>query len=125
MGHHSLPSLSSSSSFSAHHFKPLLIVDLSAIESPSAVETATIFDSATTITEEKIEKLTVVLNLDETLVCAYETSTLPPALRNQATKARLKWFELECMSSNKEFEGKPKVNYVTIFERLGLHELLK
>ncbi|GKV28286.1 hypothetical protein SLEP1_g37363 [Rubroshorea leprosula] len=124
VGHHPLLSSSSSSS-SAHRFKPLPVVDSPEIESPSAVQIAAVFDSATTVTEEKIEKLTVVLDLDETLVCAYETSTLPPALRNQATEAGLKWFELECVSSDKEFEGKPKVNYVTVFERPGLHEFLK
>ena len=45
--------------------------------------------------------LQVVLDLDETLVCAYETSSLPAALRNEATEAGLKWFELECVSSDK------------------------
>lgn len=45
--------------------------------------------------------LQVVLDLDETLVCAYETSSLPPSLRNQATDGGLKWFELECVSSDK------------------------
>jgi hypothetical protein len=39
--------------------------------------------------------------LDETLVCAYETSSLPAVVRNQATEAGLKWFELECISSDK------------------------
>lgn len=72
-----------------------------------------------------VEKLTVVLDLDETLVCAYETSSLPAVLRDQATEAGLKWFELECISSDKEIEGKPKVNYVTVFERPGLDEFLK
>lgn len=43
----------------------------------------------------------VVLDLDETLVCAYETSSLPSMLRSQATEAGLKWFELECISSDK------------------------
>lgn len=43
----------------------------------------------------------VVLDLDETLVCAYETSSLPVSLRNQATEAGLKWFEMECLSSDK------------------------
>ena len=43
----------------------------------------------------------VVLDLDETLVCAYETSSLPAILREQATEAGLKWFELECISSDK------------------------
>lgn len=42
-----------------------------------------------------------MLDLDETLVCAYETSSLPPGVRNQATEAGLKWFELECLSSDK------------------------
>ena len=37
----------------------------------------------------------VVLDLDETLVCAYETSSLPAILRTQAIEAGLKWFELE------------------------------
>ncbi|KAL3630586.1 hypothetical protein CASFOL_023570 [Castilleja foliolosa] len=72
-----------------------------------------------------LEKLTVVLDLDETLVCAYETSSLPALLRSQATEAGIKWFELECISSDKEFEGKPKINYVTVFERPGLKEFLK
>ncbi|KAH9607636.1 hypothetical protein KSS87_014158 [Heliosperma pusillum] len=67
----------------------------------------------------------VVLDLDETLVCAYETSSLPPSLCSQATEAGLKWFDLECVSSDKECEGKPKISYVTVFERPGLHEFLK
>ncbi|KAI3470883.1 hypothetical protein Pfo_027546 [Paulownia fortunei] len=71
-----------------------------------------------------LEKLTVVLDLDETLVCAYETSSLPAMLCSRATEAGLKWFELECISSDKEFEGKPKINYVTVFERPGLKDFL-
>lgn len=43
----------------------------------------------------------MVLDLDETLVCAYETSSLPATVRNQAIEAGLKWFELECVSSDK------------------------
>ena len=43
----------------------------------------------------------MVLDLDETLVCAYETSSLPVIVRNQAIEAGLKWFELECISSDK------------------------
>lgn len=39
--------------------------------------------------------------MDETLVCAYETSSLPAVVRNQATEGGLKWFELECVSSDK------------------------
>lgn len=65
-----------------------------------------------------------MLDLDETLVCAYETSSLPAALRSQAIEAGLNWFDLECVSSDKEGEGKPKINYVTVFERPGLKEFL-
>lgn len=43
----------------------------------------------------------VVLDLDETLVSAYETSTLPSTIHTQAIEAGLKWFELECLSSDK------------------------
>lgn len=45
--------------------------------------------------------LQVVLDLDETLVCAYESSSLPAVVRDQATEGGLKWFELECVSSDK------------------------
>ncbi|XP_011623015.1 carboxy-terminal domain RNA polymerase II polypeptide A small phosphatase 1 isoform X1 [Amborella trichopoda] len=78
--------------------------------------------------EETFDKLTmsmqVVLDLDETLVCAYETSSLPIVVRNQATQAGLNWFELECVSTDTEGDGKQKVNHVTVFERPGLHEFL-
>ncbi|XWS74806.1 hypothetical protein CRYUN_Cryun01aG0029300 [Craigia yunnanensis] len=117
-------SSSSTTSPSTHRFKPLPDVDSTEIESPATVEIAAVLDSPVVVDEDRIEKLTVVLDLDETLVCAYETSSLPPALRNQATDAGLKWFELECVSSDKEFEGKPKINYVTVFERPGLQEFL-
>lgn len=43
----------------------------------------------------------MVLDLDETLICAYETSSLPAVIKTQATEAGLKWFELECVSSDK------------------------
>ncbi|XP_058110231.1 uncharacterized protein LOC131253296 [Magnolia sinica] len=75
--------------------------------------------------DSPIGKLTVVLDLDETLVCAYETSSLPVVIRNQATEAGLKWFELECVSVDRDCEGKQKVNHVTVFERPGLHEFLQ
>ncbi|PWA68662.1 haloacid dehalogenase-like hydrolase (HAD) superfamily protein [Artemisia annua] len=74
--------------------------------------------------DDGLEKLTVVLDLDETLVCAYETSSLPDSVRKQATDAGLTWFELECVSSDRESDGKPKISYVTVFERPGLHEFL-
>ncbi|KAF8402647.1 hypothetical protein HHK36_010736 [Tetracentron sinense] len=123
------PLLSSSSP----SFKPLPVVELPQLKSPSpepepepepAAEVH-ISDCKDGDDDRCIEKLTVVLDLDETLVCAYETSSLPAMVRNQATEAGLKWFELECISSDKECEGKPKVNYVTVFERPGLEEFLK
>ncbi|XP_004500494.1 uncharacterized protein [Cicer arietinum] len=86
-------------------------------------------DSALQITSHAdhrpLQKLTVVLDLDETLVCAYETPGLPETLRTQATQAGLNWFELECVCSDKLVEGKPIINYVTVFERPGLKEFLR
>lgn len=105
------PLLSNSGSPS---FKPLPS-DESPTDTPPPAVSAT----------ETFEKLTVVLDLDETLVCAYETSSLPSIVRSQAIEAGLKCFDLECTSVDKEVEGKPKVNYVTVFERPGLHEFLK
>ncbi|XP_065872273.1 uncharacterized protein [Euphorbia lathyris] len=116
LGH--LPLLSSSNSF-----KPLPVVELSETDLPATVEIAT--GPEPPLVNEPIKKLTVVLDLDETLICAYETSSLPSVLRTQATQAGLKWFELECVSSDKECEGRPKINYVTVFERPGLAEFLK
>ncbi|KMZ75471.1 hypothetical protein ZOSMA_114G00680 [Zostera marina] len=72
-----------------------------------------------------LEKMTVVLDLDETLVCAYETSSLPTIIRTQATEAGLKSFELECTSTEREADGRLKVNHVTVFERPGLHDFLE
>ncbi|KAJ6803655.1 uncharacterized protein M6B38_292705 [Iris pallida] len=74
---------------------------------------------------EAIGRLKVVLDLDETLVCAYETSSLPSVVRTQAIEAGLKCFDLECISIDKEVEGRQKVNHVTVFERPGLHEFLQ
>ncbi|KAL5568590.1 hypothetical protein UlMin_025165 [Ulmus minor] len=123
LGH--LPLLSSSSSASSPPgFKPLSVIELPEHESPaeSAVQIAAGLGCDS---DDRSEKLTVVLDLDETLVCAYETSSLPAAVKNQATEAGLNWFELECVSSDKECEGRPKINYVTVFERPGLEEFLK
>ncbi|CAI9091718.1 OLC1v1026815C1 [Oldenlandia corymbosa var. corymbosa] len=112
---------------SSPQFKPLPVVELQEIEDPPHQRPAPPASSTVQFTpgaDERLEKLTVVLDLDETLVCAYETSSLPSMIRSQAIEAGLKWFELECVSSDKEFEGKPKINYVTVFERPGLHEFL-
>uniref|UniRef100_A0A453FV74 FCP1 homology domain-containing protein n=3 Tax=Aegilops tauschii subsp. strangulata TaxID=200361 RepID=A0A453FV74_AEGTS len=67
----------------------------------------------------------VVLDLDETLVSAYESSGLPPIVRTQAVEAGLHCFDMECISTDKDVEGKQKVNHVTVFERPGLHEFLQ
>ncbi|XP_010264631.1 PREDICTED: CTD nuclear envelope phosphatase 1 homolog [Nelumbo nucifera] len=117
------PLLASSSSSSSASFKPLPVVELPHQDLPSVPSHITSYDDSDL--DQRIEKLTVVLDLDETLVCAYETFSLPAIVRNQAIEAGLKWFELECVSSDKESDGKPKVNHVTVFERPGLREFLK
>ncbi|XP_042027520.1 CTD nuclear envelope phosphatase 1 homolog [Salvia splendens] len=126
-------SLLSSAPHAPPQFKPLPVLELSdyseeheeapGVTSPGAVPVRG--GEEGTADSLPFGKLTVVLDLDETLVCAYETSSLPAMLRSQATEAGIKWFELECISSDKEFEGKPKINYVTVFERPGLKEFLK
>lgn len=131
LGHYRLLSSSSSSSSTSSStsssFKPLPSVELQeydlSLSPPSALEITADYSPA--VDHRSFQKLTVVLDLDETLVCAYETSSLPAALRSQAIEAGLNWFELECVSSDKEGEGKPKINYVTVFERPGLKEFLK
>ncbi|KAM0867171.1 hypothetical protein ACQ4PT_042169 [Festuca glaucescens] len=70
-------------------------------------------------------RLTVVLDLDETLVCAYESSSLPAAVRTQAIEAGLHCFDMECVSSEKDAQGRQRMNHVTVFERPGLHEFLQ
>ncbi|XP_062095190.1 uncharacterized protein LOC133801072 [Humulus lupulus] len=109
-------------SSSSPSFKPLPLVELP-LCLEDGVSAADAHDPGHG--SDPLEKLTVVLDLDETLICAYETSSLPSMIRTQATDAGLKWFELECVSSDKECDGKPKISYVTVFERPGLHEFLK
>ncbi|KAK9159080.1 hypothetical protein Scep_005654 [Stephania cephalantha] len=117
-----LPLISSSTSEpeSSPSFKPLPVVELPHRDSSASRSENLSGDED----DRTTDKLTVVLDLDETLVCAYETCSLPPIVRFQATEAGLKWFELECMSSEKDYDGKPKVNHVTVFERPGLREFL-
>ncbi|KAH8484906.1 hypothetical protein H0E87_026610, partial [Populus deltoides] len=126
------PLLSSSSSSSS--FKPLPIVEIPLRETTSKKITDTAHDSTCVpddvsnsgaSDDSPTEKLTVVLDLDETLVCAYETSSLPPIIRTRAVEAGVKCFELEYFSSEKDVEGKPEINHVTVFERPGLREFLK
>ncbi|KAF5794975.1 putative HAD-like superfamily protein [Helianthus annuus] len=102
-------------SSSSPEFEPLPVVELSESAQappPYAASAVHIPPAGADVEYDVSQKLTVVLDLDETLVCAYETSSLPAIVRNQAIDAGLKWFELECVSSDKEFEGKAKVNYV-------------
>ncbi|XP_022891579.1 CTD small phosphatase-like protein [Olea europaea var. sylvestris] len=108
-------------------FKPLPVVELAEFEGESQETPCTPPAGVGGRVKDAppFEKLKVVLDLDETLVCAYETLSLPAIIRAQATEAGLKWFELECISSDKDVEGKPKINYVTVFERPGLKEFLK
>lgn len=73
---------------------------------------------------EDANKLTVVLDLDETLVCAYESAGLPHFLHAQSTQLGIKSFELQCISIDKDGEGKQKINHVTVYERPGLQEFL-
>ncbi|KQK05827.1 hypothetical protein BRADI_2g22770v3 [Brachypodium distachyon] len=64
-------------------------------------------------------RLTVVLDLDETLVCAYESSSLPATVHAQAIEAGLHCFDME------DADGRRRVNHVTVFERPGLHAFLQ
>lgn len=116
-------------SFLSPDFKPLPVADSPEFQqSPAAsveITAVTAVNGDGGVDYQEMKRLTVVLDLDETLVCAYETSSLPATVRNQAIEAGLKWFELECISSDKECEGKPKINYVTVFERPGLREFLE
>ncbi|MED6127650.1 hypothetical protein PIB30_089994 [Stylosanthes scabra] len=70
-----------------------------------------------------LRRLTAVLDLDETLVSAYERSSLSPETRTKAIKAGFNCFDMECVFE--EVEGKPTVSYVTVFERPGLKEFLR
>ncbi|XP_019151690.1 PREDICTED: CTD nuclear envelope phosphatase 1-like [Ipomoea nil] len=122
----SLTQLFSSLSPPSPQFKPLPVVELPESHEPAEAPPPSAAQiGAGSVDELRLPRLTVVLDLDETLVCAYETSSLPPVIRTQATEAGLDWFELECISSEKECDGKPKINYVTVFERPGLRQFLK
>ncbi|KAK3226133.1 hypothetical protein Dsin_005995 [Dipteronia sinensis] len=116
-------SLLAASSSSSPAFKPLPVAELPLQDSSFSVYNR-VCDGDNDDHDRKLEKLTVVLDLDETLICAYETSSLPASIRTQAIDAGLNWFELECLSSE-DSEGNRKVNYVTVFERPGLLEFLR
>uniref|UniRef100_A0A1J3GX37 CTD small phosphatase-like protein 2 n=1 Tax=Noccaea caerulescens TaxID=107243 RepID=A0A1J3GX37_NOCCA len=130
VAHHPLLSSSSSSSSAkaiADGFKPLPVTELPEIAAKSTVVTVEITSTRSSGEGEvsSIPRLTVVLDLDETLVSAYESSSLTSSIRTQAIEAGLKWFELDCISSTKVYNGEPKINHVTVFERPGLHQFLE
>ncbi|KAF9596935.1 hypothetical protein IFM89_014514 [Coptis chinensis] len=114
------------SSSSASSFKPLPVVELALQQESDSTVTGHVSSKEKEVGNDgKFEKLTVVLDLDETLVCSYETSILPDIVCNHAIESGLKWFDLECVSLDKDCDGKPKVNHVTVFERPGLQEFLE
>ncbi|EFJ06481.1 hypothetical protein SELMODRAFT_135380, partial [Selaginella moellendorffii] len=66
----------------------------------------------------------VILDLDETLVCAYDSAGLPPGLHSRAVNTGMTWFQLECLAADKDKEGNVKINCVMVYERPGLREFL-
>ncbi|KAI4324473.1 hypothetical protein MLD38_029961 [Melastoma candidum] len=122
--------LSPSSPRPSGSFRPLPVVEIQLQDDSSDLTDGLVGDAGDNVMIDSsdfsgMDKMTVVLDLDETLVCAYETLNLPEVLRAQAIEAGLKWFELECVSSDKECDGKPNINHVTVFERPGLREFLR
>nr|CAB3464986.1 unnamed protein product [Digitaria exilis] len=118
---------------------PLLPVAAQAQPSPEVAFVQLPSEAPADASTPPLRRLTVVLDLDETLVCAYESSTLPATLRTQAVEAGLHCFDMDCTSSEKakrdlqevmlhglqDAEGRQRVNRVTVFERPGLHEFLQ
>ncbi|KAK4792887.1 hypothetical protein SAY86_023322 [Trapa natans] len=103
-------------------FNALPVVELQDLDAPVS---ASVNISTDAISVDRVDRLTVVLDLDKTLVSAYETSILLAALCDQAIEAGSQWFEIECISSDKEIKGEFKVSHVTVFKRPGLREFLK
>eukprot|EP00850_Spirogloea_muscicola_P005304 SM000024S07766 [mRNA] locus=s24:325094:327146:- [translate_table: standard] len=71
------------------------------------------------------QRLTIVLDLDETLVCAYNSAGLPPSVHQNALKSGVSWFQLQCFTQEMDAFGIQKVNNVTVYERPGLREFLE
>eukprot|EP00897_Mesotaenium_endlicherianum_P003282 jgi/Mesen1/2982/ME000176S02023 len=74
--------------------------------------------------EKDKDRLTVVLDLDETLVCAYNSAGLPPGVHANALHGGISWFTLQCYAAEKDMNGFSRVNNVTVYERPGLKEFL-
>ncbi|KAI4382772.1 hypothetical protein MLD38_008690 [Melastoma candidum] len=115
-------------SSSSSPFNPIPLVELP-VSPPRQIPPSSSSSSAVVIpdsadTPDDLPRLTVVLDLDETLVWACETSSLPASIHKHAVDAGLKWFHLECISTEKDNGGKSKINHMTVFERPGLQEFL-
>ncbi|CAL4893996.1 unnamed protein product [Urochloa decumbens] len=104
---------------------PLLPVAAQAQPSPEVAFVQLPSEAPVNASPPPLRRLTVVLDLDETLVSAYESSSLSATVRTQAVEAGLHCFDMECTSSEKDAEGRQRVNRVTVFERPGLHEFLQ
>lgn len=74
--------------------------------------------------ENERERLTIVLDLDETLVCAYNTLFLPPSIKARAALGGIRSFSLDCVSPELDADGKQRTSNVTVFQRPGLAEFL-
>ncbi|CAI5990840.1 unnamed protein product [Closterium sp. NIES-64] len=70
-------------------------------------------------------RLTIVLDLDETLVCAYNAEDVPEYVRQAAAASGVSSFELECFTADLDASGEPERAQVTVFERPGLREFLR
>ena len=66
----------------------------------------------------------MVLDLDETLICAYEASSLPAIIRTQAVEAGVKCFELECFSSEKVSLSLSLSLYIYIYIYIYIYNLI-
>ncbi|CAI7788566.1 unnamed protein product [Closterium sp. NIES-53] len=106
--------------------------DRLALESPSLLLTSTA--SADTPRTKPLlaprdegdnARLTIVLDLDETLVCAYNTEDVPESVRQAAAASGVSSFELECSTADLDASGEPEKARVTVFERPGLREFLR
>ncbi|WVZ90497.1 hypothetical protein U9M48_036795, partial [Paspalum notatum var. saurae] len=70
-----------------------------------------------------LRRLTVVLDLDETLVCAYDSSSLSAAVHAQAIEAGLHCFDMECICKCHYANG-VTLPYLLLMLKDGLHEFL-
>ena len=67
----------------------------------------------------------VVLDLDETLVCAYSEAGVPESLRQLERLNQVRSFELYCLCDAPGVAGTaPTRTKIKVFERPGLHEFL-